>query len=50
MGVWASQYSFGFYPAVIRGPGASAQEMVKLGALQDLTGATSDVGKDEALG
>ena len=27
-----------------------AQEMVKLGALQDLTGGTSDVGKDEALG
>ncbi len=31
-------------------PDASAQQMVKLGALQDLTGATSDVGKDEALG
>src|SRR3972149_11081732 len=27
-----------------------AQQVVKLGALQDLTGATSDVGKDEALG
>ena len=31
-------------------PGPYAQEVVKLGALQDLTGATSDVGKDEALG
>jgi len=29
---------------------AFAQPMVKLGALQDLTGATSDVGKDEAMG
>lgn len=29
---------------------ASAQQEVKLGALQDMTGATSDVGKDEALG
>ena len=30
-------------------PWAFAQE-VKVGALQDLTGATSDVGKDEAMG
>ncbi len=31
------------------GSSAFAQE-VKLGALQDTTGATSDVGKDEAMG
>ena len=29
---------------------AWAVEFVRLGALQDVTGATSDVGKDEALG
>jgi len=31
-------------------PTVPVEEVVKIGALQDITGATSDVGKDEALG
>ena len=37
------------FAALFMGSSTLAQE-VKLGALQDTTGATSDVGKDEALG
>jgi branched-chain amino acid transport system substrate-binding protein len=40
-----------FIVLLVAGGGpAAAQQVVNLGALQDLTGGTSDVGKDEALG
>jgi branched-chain amino acid transport system substrate-binding protein len=47
---WFWGVLFSFILPLLSSPTASAQQMIKLGALQDLTGATSDVGKDEALG
>jgi branched-chain amino acid transport system substrate-binding protein len=47
---WFWGVLFSFILLLLSSLTASAQQMIKLGALQDLTGATSDVGKDEALG
>ncbi|NWF56067.1 MAG: ABC transporter substrate-binding protein [Syntrophaceae bacterium] len=49
-GYWFGIILFSLILLFLGIPPAPAQQMVKLGALQDLTGATSDVGKDEALG
>ena len=47
---WLFGIFLGLILLILGSPMASAQQMVNLGALQDMTGATSDVGKDEALG
>ncbi len=47
---WFFGISLVFALLILGSPMASAQQIVNLGALQDMTGATSDVGKDEALG